>query len=53
MDNPYVMIVEDERITALEIQTRLKKKGYSVSGIATFGEPSRLIIVMRKKAPAP
>ena len=37
MNNPYVMIVEDERITALEIQARLKKRGYSVSAIAASG----------------
>ena len=37
MNKPYVMIVEDEQITALEIQARLKKKGYSVSAIASSG----------------
>jgi len=37
MNNSYIMIVEDERITAMEIQSRLKKKGYSVSAIASSG----------------
>ena len=37
MDKPYVMIVEDEQITAMEIQARLKKKGYSVSAIVASG----------------
>ncbi len=31
------MIVEDERITALEIQSRLEKKGYYVSAIVASG----------------
>ncbi len=33
-----ILIVEDESIIALDIQTRLIKLGYAISGIASTGE---------------
>jgi len=38
MKQPRVLIVEDEIITALDIQSRLKRAGYDVPAIATSGE---------------
>lgn len=38
MNNPKVLVVEDESIVALDIQKRLKKLGYTVTGIAETGE---------------
>ena len=38
MKQPSILIVEDEIITALDIQSRLKRAGYDVPAIATSGE---------------
>jgi PAS domain S-box-containing protein len=38
MKQPSILIVEDEIITALDIQSRLKRAGYDVPSIATSGE---------------
>lgn len=38
MTCPKILIVEDERIIARDIQNRLKKFGYKVTGVASSGE---------------
>ena len=38
MNQTKIMIVEDDNIIALEIQTRLEDKGYSVIGQFAYGE---------------
>ena len=38
MDDPKILVVEDENPVALDIKNRLTKLGYSVSGLASTGE---------------
>jgi PAS domain S-box-containing protein len=38
MSSPRILLVEDEGIVALDIQSRLRRLGYSVTGIAPAGE---------------
>lgn len=38
MENPKIMVVEDENSVALDINNRLKKLGYTVAGTASTGE---------------
>jgi len=38
MSKPQILIVEDEAITALDIQSRLERAGYAVSAIASSAE---------------
>ncbi|ADI73899.1 response regulator receiver protein [Methanohalobium evestigatum Z-7303] len=38
MENPKIMVVEDENSVALDIKNRLKKLGYTVAGTASTGE---------------
>ncbi len=38
MTPPQILIVEDERIVARDLQCRLKRMGYGVPGLATSGE---------------
>ena len=38
MDRAKIVVVEDERIVALEIAERLKRIGYEVSDLASSGE---------------
>ena len=38
MTDTHILIVEDELVIALEIESRLEKLGYSVEEIATSGE---------------
>ena len=38
MDNTQILIVEDENIAAMEIQSRLEGLGYVVSAVASSGE---------------
>jgi CheY-like chemotaxis protein len=38
MNEPKILVVEDENIVALDIKNRLKKLGYSVPSIASTGE---------------
>jgi PAS domain S-box-containing protein len=38
MDRPRILIVEDERIVALDLAGTLNELGYSVAGVATKGE---------------
>ena len=38
MSKAKILVVEDERITARNIQNQLKKLGYNVSAIASSGE---------------
>lgn len=38
MEKKKIFIVEDESIVSLEIQSRVKHLGYSVSGTAAYGD---------------
>jgi CheY-like chemotaxis protein len=38
MKEAKILIVEDENIVALNLQTRLKSLGYQVAGMASTGE---------------
>ncbi|WP_342303759.1 response regulator [Methanolobus sp. ZRKC5] len=38
MDNPKILVVEDENVVALELKKRLKKLGYQVSSVASSGK---------------
>jgi PAS domain S-box-containing protein len=38
MKAPRILLVEDERIVALDLQARLQRLGYAVAGIAATGE---------------
>jgi PAS domain S-box-containing protein len=38
MKSPRILLVEDERIVALDVQARLQRLGYSVLGIVSTGE---------------
>ncbi|WP_292487880.1 response regulator [Methanohalobium sp.] len=38
MENPKILVVEDENSVALDIKNRLKKLGYTVAGTASTGE---------------
>jgi PAS domain S-box-containing protein len=38
MVKPQILVVEDEAITAMDIQSRLERAGYAVSAVASSGE---------------
>ncbi len=38
MDNPKILVVEDENVVALELKKRLKKLAYQVSSVASSGK---------------
>lgn len=38
MDNPKILVVEDESVVALELKKRLKKLAYQVSSVASSGK---------------
>jgi diguanylate cyclase (GGDEF)-like protein/PAS domain S-box-containing protein len=38
MGSPRILVVEDEKITAMDIEERLQRMGYSVPGIASAGD---------------
>lgn len=48
MNNYSVLIVEDERIVAKDIQTTLIKQGYQVAGIASTGEQALEMIAVHR-----
>ncbi len=41
---PRILVVEDESIVALDIQSRLKKLGYTMAGTASSGEDAMLAV---------
>jgi CheY-like chemotaxis protein len=38
MAKAQILVVEDDNITVMELQDRLQKLGYAVSGVASYGE---------------
>ncbi|WP_406660354.1 response regulator [Methanolobus sp. ZRKC3] len=38
MNNPKILVVEDENVVALELKKRLKRLGYQVSSVARSGK---------------
>ena len=49
MSGETILIVEDERIIAIDLQRRLEKFGYQVVGIESTGE--KAILQAREKLP--
>ncbi len=47
---PSILVVEDERIIALDIKARLRRLGYAVAGIATTGQEA--LLACEKEPPA-
>jgi len=45
---PGILIVEDEQVTALELQNRLRRLGYRVTGVISSGEDALTSIDERR-----